>query len=348
MRCYNSVTLLEAVEILYMEKKLPPSLSEFGTQVLIYAIYRRTKEANYQHQTTLSSWTPSAHIQKHSKTEVAEETWPPSRPILSRWRNIACDCLDILHWDANSQAATAAGWEHPTIMHLHLSRLLVLTPTQHMQTFSRAFSRTPSNGSLEGAKLARTRYHILQWALRDQYKARLAIIHAGALLWHVRRYSSNSFLEPFSIYIATLVVWTYSVTIQSVRSQTGHATRATDVHLGSGDNITTHGSPEDPEPSFIHLDRPCDDEMVQTYVRLGDKMSAHMSRVGNIMEPEAPRRILREGRRLLIGRDTPPRLSQMTELNEMREDGIPVWGIERSYAELLVRLIQTTNTSGGG
>ncbi len=25
----------------------------------------------------------------------------------------------------------------------------------------------------------------------------------------------------------------------------------------------------DPEPMFIHLDRPCDDEMVQTFVRIG-------------------------------------------------------------------------------
>ncbi|KAH6695459.1 hypothetical protein F5X68DRAFT_127651 [Plectosphaerella plurivora] len=340
----QSVALLEAVEILYLEKKLPPRLSEFATQVLIYSIYRRTKEANYQLQTTLSSWTPSASIQKRSKTEIAEESWPPSRPILSKWRNIACDCLDILHWDANSIAATAAGWEHPTIMHLHLARLLILTPTQHIQTFSRAFANNSSNGSLNHAKLARSRYHVLQWALRDQYKARLAIIHAGALLWHVRRYSSNSFLEPFSIYIATLVIWTYSTTMQSVRRQTGPATRATDVR--SGDDGSAHGSPQDPEPSFIHLDRPCDDEMVQTYVRFGDKMSAHMSRVGNIMEPEALRRILREGRRLMIGRDTPPRSSQTNDLGEMEGEGIPVWGIERSYADLLVRLIQRSNSGG--
>jgi hypothetical protein len=61
------------------------------------------------------------------------------------------------------------------------------------------------------AKYARARSHLFQWAIRDQFKARLAIVHAGAMFWHVRRYSTNSFAEPFAIYMSTLVIWAYSV-----------------------------------------------------------------------------------------------------------------------------------------
>ncbi len=43
-----------------------------------------------------------------------------------------------------------------------------------------------------------------------------AIVHAGALCWHIRRYSVDCVVEPYGIYLATLlVVWGYSVAVQS-------------------------------------------------------------------------------------------------------------------------------------
>lgn len=55
------------------------------------------------------------------------------------------------------------------------------------------------------------RSQVLQWAIQDQFKAQLSVIHAGALLWHVRRFSTESFMEPFGIYISTLLLWAYIV-----------------------------------------------------------------------------------------------------------------------------------------
>lgn len=96
----------------------------------------------------------------------------------------------------------------------------------------------------------------------------------------------GAFLEPFGIFIATFVVWAYSTSVQFARQQGEATAQATTNAEGSGISLTSQFSPattptvtldahpdEDPEPSFLDLDRPCDDEVVQTYVRLGHKMS---------------------------------------------------------------------------
>jgi hypothetical protein len=118
-----------------MEKRLPPNLTEFSTTVLILAIYRKNKDVIREQQTELSTWVPTAKSQARTLQFDGDrgETWPPSSPLLSKWRNSACDSLDILHWSANSKVARAGGWEHPTILQLHLSRLIILAPTEHMQ-----------------------------------------------------------------------------------------------------------------------------------------------------------------------------------------------------------------------
>ncbi|KAH6691852.1 hypothetical protein EV126DRAFT_89396 [Verticillium dahliae] len=146
---------------------------------MVYAICRRTKEAIEQHTFPLSSWIPSASINKRPHSEHLEETWPPSLPILSKWRNSACDCMDILHWDANSMAARAGGWEHPIILHLHLSRLLILAPVEHAQVLTTTLAYRAQSRPSDGAKYAQARNHLVQWAICDQHKARLSIIHAG-------------------------------------------------------------------------------------------------------------------------------------------------------------------------
>ncbi|CAG9942519.1 unnamed protein product, partial [Clonostachys rosea f. rosea IK726] len=296
----TSVTVLEALQMLYMEKRHPPSTGSLGTTVLIYAILRRTREASSQHQNKLTFWIPNAAVQQSTPVTPVEETWPPALPVISRWRNSACDSLDILHWNVNGMISKSGGWEPPIVLHLHLSRLFLLTPTQHLQTLA---TEALLNSAVDSAKAAKARRHILQWALRDQYKARLSVIHAGALLWHVRRYSSGSFLEPFAILIATLVVWAYSTSVNLARQQPQAFNPESSNENGNASSQRSHPADleEDPEPTFLHLDRPCDDEMVQLYVRLGHKMSGHLSKVGDISLPEAPRKILEQGVYMLIG-----------------------------------------------
>src|SRR5690606_14469586 len=50
---------------------------------------------------------------------------------------------------------------------------------------------------------------VLTWAHQDRYKARLAVIHAGAVFWHIRRYASHSIMEPFTVFLAALVLWAF-------------------------------------------------------------------------------------------------------------------------------------------
>lgn len=192
--------------------------------------------------------------------------------------------------------------------------------------------------------------------------------HAGALLWHVRRYSSNSFLEPFAIYAATLVIWGYSVSIQIFRrhhqgesqARQYDTMRATAISPQASvleDTAATSESEDDPEPSFIHLDRPCDDEMVQTFVRCGHKMTGHMLRVGDICAPSAPKRILKEGVRLLACKgDTEASAGQRpqtqstqrqqsgagAESKHQGEQGPEAWGLERLFVGVLESLIEAT------
>lgn len=156
---------------------------------------------------------------------------------------------------------------------------------------------------------------IIQWAQRDEHKSRLAVLHAGCLFWHIRRYSMRAFYEPNALYLATLVLWAYSVyTSHARRSEDGPQSQIRPSGQVDSDGIEASGSatPDsskptressaDPEPTFIRLDRPCDDEMVQLFVRAGrpDRMKANISGVGDICSTRGPSRLLREGRKILL------------------------------------------------
>lgn len=265
----ESPLLLQALDMLYMERRLPARLGEFGALLLIYAVCRQTAEAAARGCSRLASWIPGSPEASKEKDCLDARTC---------WRNSAHDCLDMLHWRANGQAARAAGWEHPTILHLHLARLLLGEATAE---------------AVDG----------------NPFWTRLGFIHAGALLWHVRRFGSNSFVEPFAVYLATVVIW------KGV-SQTAAGRCVGDT------------SPP-PDPPLLYLDRPLDDELVQTYVRLGDRMTACMLRVGDIRAPGAPDKMLREGIRMLGEEDN------QAQDSEDQDRSTPSWGIEQSYASSL-------------
>jgi hypothetical protein len=323
-----------------MKKQQLSNLTEFGNIVMIYAVCQRTKEATYQYQTPLSRWTPVANVEPCPESVTVAESWPPSVDIITRWRNSACDCLDILHWKANGKAANAGGSEHPTILLLHLSRLYLLAPCKHLQTVATSAALfKDSNEIRDTVEYSEACKQLHLWANVDQYKARLSIVHAGALMWHVRRYSRNGFMEPHAIYLATLLIWAYSVFATPptdsgfLQNTDGPNSRQhpTNQALRSSDDAgtpTEYDDEEEPEPKFIHLDRPCDDEIVQTFIRVGHKMQGYMQRVGNICSSGAPSRILKEGVRLL--------LNTQTKQN--------AWGIEISFSQSLTGLLDATSS----
>lgn len=326
-RASPDMTLAEALEMLYIEKRLPPGLSEFGVGILIHAIYHHTKMMLLK-PTRLSSWVPSATAEPRPNTQSTPATlsWLPTTPTAAKWRNSACDALDILHWHANSKVAKSSGYEHHTILHLHLARLIILTPIQSIQRLVASLTTSLISHSFsEQTRIASARIELFQWVVRDCYKARLSVIHCAALFWHVRRYSCDSVQEPFAVYISTLVLWAFSIAMQLPEI----------VEANANDEAAT------PDPSFCHLDRPLDDELVQLFVRVGHRMCPNISKVGNILDPQAAPKILREGHYLL----TVGSQAHVTPGN-MSRGPYPApcftWGIEESYAKVLADLSNAT------
>jgi hypothetical protein len=85
------------------------------------------------------------------------------------------------------------------------------------------------------------------------------------------------------------------------------------------DSDEDEASSSDEQPEFIHLDRPCDDEMVQHYVRNGHNMSGHMTNVGDICT--TPHKVLLEGAKLLRTK-------------------LACWGVSREYYDILMKLAE--------
>jgi hypothetical protein len=332
---FSELTLMRALELVYIEKRLPPDLGEFSNALLVNAIYRNTHSILLREQNPLNAWSPSAVVRRLNYEAPSSQPFCfPTSPTSIKWRNSACDCLDVLHWPANSRIAERSGSEEHIIMHLHLARLIILTPTEHIQKLASSIISSHQDFSPSGSDTkSTTRHEILEWAVRDRYKARLSIIHCGALFWHIRRYSRNSILEPYAIYLATLVLWAFCTSMQ----------------LPEVLDAIAQDCESDPEPRFLHLDRPLDDELVQTFVRVGHKMSAYISNVGNILDEGGPTKILNEGIALLK-EDTcspgecDPRLMKV---------GCPAiaadytWGIAESYVRVLGDLVLATSNSDG-
>lgn len=183
-------------------------------------MYRRVWEVRRYRSDRLSDWVPTALSEPRFGITPEIPIAPTSMPVVTRWINGSCDCLDILHWSAKSTILQASGLEHLTVLHLHLSRLILLAPVSDLQELAKLKQETQSNSQshIYSTMQEQSRqYSLLKWVLQDQYKARLAIIHAGSIFWYLRRYSCGAVIEPFANYLATLVLWAYSISISTAK-----------------------------------------------------------------------------------------------------------------------------------
>lgn len=278
----HSPSLTSATYSIYVEKKLQPTMGEFSRIILIHALYQRSWEVEGYYKQPLSGWMPTAEQQDFPISQ--DRIWLPHNPMFSRWRNSTCDCLDTLHWSANSVIGAASGLEHPTVMHLHLARIILLTPFRDICNL--AYGMTKEDSSITAEKTSEHRNIVRRWALEDKCKARLAMIHAGALFWHVRRYSASGFYEPSAVMLSALALWAYG-TFSGVRPP------SIDSMIPE---VQTHG---EAYATSINLDRPADDELVQTFITRGDLMQALITGVGDIRSPHGPERVLLEGSKLV-------------------------------------------------
>ncbi len=396
-------SLCVALEELYNSKNVDLSFSDLSHTLIVHALYQRTWEVGTHIKQPLSEWVPTGKARGFLNTPSKDNFWLPLYPLYANWRNSACDCLDVIHWQATSVVAKASGVEHPLILQLHLARIILLTPFQEIQDLlfslidkvgnSSKASYYVHDGSYQprnGAKLPQIRKITWRWLREDQHKARLAMVHAGSVFWYVRRYSAMSFFEPVAVYLASLVLFTYgsyksaalerdaaaanqgpeggpsgpdaTAPVQPSRMEMkerpvkfigkaafrpGSLSGPTVPRLSppsySETNTTPNGtanttspsapvpdpeldsdeetSSSDEQPEFIHLDRPCDDEMVQHFVRNGHNMSGHMTNVGDICKTGSPQKVLLEGAKLLRTR-------------------LACWGVSREYHDILIKLAE--------
>lgn len=297
-------TLLDSLRNLYIDKRLLPNQGEFSRILLIHGLFHRTWEVRTTVTQSLSSFEPSEHRQDRSYTQPNSPIWPPSVPLFNKWRNSACDCLDILHWSANATIGLASGMEHPTVLHLHLARVVLLAPMNDIVRFSRHLIRSSKDSAhhfqpVSAAEAEEHRRLIQRWAIQDQYKARLAAIHAGVVFWHVRLYSINGFFEPTAVAFAALLLWALSAF--SAKQSPSRQSPDEDKDKGKGTELPSAGSSPSPDVcDIILIDRPTDDELVQQFVRQGNNMHANMTGVGDLFGPKGPRKVLAEGQKLLL------------------------------------------------
>lgn len=254
----------------------------------------------------LSFWNPTVKKQSCETAIPTGSVWLPGIPSYSKWRNSACDCLDILHWTANSTIAKAGGLEHPTILHLHVARLVLLAPFREIRSLATSLASNRSHWNKRHQTLEWQ--YIWRWVKHDQYKARLSVIHAGLVLWHVRRYSKSAFHEPAAAFLAVLILWAYGCcnTAGSPNSSPG------------SDKNGVEGTQRS---NVVHFDRPCDDDLVQLFVREGHAMRGNLLGVGDICTSEGPELILR------VGCET------ISDLNS--------WGVSKRYIKILTQLADT-------
>ncbi|PON26650.1 hypothetical protein TGAM01_v204660 [Trichoderma gamsii] len=332
-------SLSEATNELFQAKSVRPNLGEFSHCIILHEVYNEIAKVTTYHSRQLASWTPTSESRSVFPVSSSESLNLRVRKLtvlghsvqhsnaVSDWRNAALDGVDVLHWAANAKIASLSGAEHPMVLHLHYSRIVLLVPRVALIAIGESvlpmlndneagFRRSHSQKAIQAAENI-----IREWTQRDGSKARLAVIHGGCVFWHIRRYSRAAFYEPLSIFYATLALWAYGFYTPRKKSSVGYGPTSPPGRIPSHNGIVSGGeeldcdSPEssaqpplrqhahsrDGDLTFIRLDRPNDDEMVQLFVSSSQtsRMSALVSGVGDICGPEGPALVLKEGRAML-------------------------------------------------
>lgn len=299
----ESFTLEDALCRLYLERTLVPGQSEFALTGLIYSVIRRNLDVALYYNHPLSFWTPGDDRQWYPGYLPRRHEDTQRNEIYRRWRDSACDSLDILHWEILGRSATVGGHESPIFLQLHLARIAILAPCPELLRMFGADSEVGTSLSTLSNK------EIIQnWLQLDQHKARLAVLHAGATFWHVRHADTSSFTQPLAIFLAAIVLWVYGCHeyFDGLRRQ------QCDVDLPTSSRSQESNIEQ---PDSMHVDRPFDDELAQFFIRTG-QVQLYMHRVGKVCSIDGPSRVLCETKSLLLRRER-------------------IWGVSRHYIACL-------------
>jgi hypothetical protein len=307
-------TLIEALQQLYVDKWLPRERGEFARVLMIHALLQRSWEVEAYYKNPLSHWDPVAQRQESADVLPSGPIWLPAIPAYTKWQNSACDALDVLHWQANATIGQSSGLEHPTVLHLHMARVVLLAPyldiVAHVQSMT-GLSVSEAQGETCGLRTVNhsnaAALSVRRWATNHQYKARLAAIHAGVAFWHVRRYSTDAYHEGPSIALAALALWAFGTYARKQPSTVRHGVADSSAGVSNNQPNSLHDDNDNDNDNddgldscnIILLDRPTDDELVQQFIKNGDRMEAHVSGVGDLYASRSPRLVLKQACKLL-------------------------------------------------
>jgi hypothetical protein len=262
------MTLLSCLHSLQHEKSLQNTIGEFSRIILIHGFYHQCWEM--------------------ASVEIQSQPRPDQISMYTRWRTSASESLDILEWSANNVVNAANGLEHPTLLHLHLARLVLFAPFQTICDL--AYGMTKEDSTISSAQMTDLRTAIRRWVVEDSSKARLATLHSGALLRHLHAFHTSGFYEPSAVLLATLTIWAYgSFVSMETSNNSGIQRRYSDTQI---------------RPVSIAIDQPLDPELARYFVRDGRTIIPTLRDVGSIRGPGGPERVLVEGSKLVseIGR----------------------------------------------
>lgn len=263
-----NLTLLSSMQSLQTDKLLQNTMGEFSRIVLLHGFYRQCWELE--------------------GAEIQSQPRPQQMSMYTFWRDSTMESLELLEWGATSMVKAASGMEHPTLLHLHLARIVLFSPFQSICDL--AYGMTKEDSSMNSAQMTALRKAIRKWVTEDASKARLATLHAGALLRHLHAFHTNSFYEPSAVLLATLTLWTFGSFSVTAR--------------GAGPFSQRRYSDTQIRPMSIAIDQPLDFELARTFVNSGGEMQPTLRGVGSICGVGAPERVLLEGSKLVseIGR----------------------------------------------
>lgn len=152
-----------AVNTIFRDHTAKPDLGEFSRILLLHAVYQEYSTVNTYCKRPLSSWMPQNNPDRHT-----EDTNLLSLSD-SNWRNAALDCVDTLHWAANATIASLFGAEHPTVLHLHFSRVVLLVPRTTLITLAK-YLKAPDSVRKVAANQQRAlqaEREVSEWAQQD-------------------------------------------------------------------------------------------------------------------------------------------------------------------------------------
>lgn len=258
-----NTTLSSCLQSLQNEKFLQNTMGEFSRIILVHGFYHQCWELE--------------------RVEIESQPIPQQTSMYTRWRNSASGSLDILEWSANNVVNAANGLEHPTLLHIHLARIVLFSPFQTICDL--AYGMTKEDSSISSAQMTDLRAAIRRWVNEDSSKARLAALHSGALLRHLHAFHTSGFYEPSAVLLATLTLWAYG----------SFATTST----SAGSRIQRRYSDTQIAPISIAIDQLLEPELARSFVRDGRTMIPTLQGVGSIRGPGGPERVLVEGSKLV-------------------------------------------------